>query len=363
MKLPLEKPTPNITWFKEVIQGKLEPNRPPLVELFLDYEVMASVAQDYLNLEWFPLPQDRSGRKTYWDRFIEVHYRLGYDYIRMSGGLFFEFASDTTEDTATLSRGKRTWFSSHTALISDWKSFESYPWPSPYQDDLWDYEYVATHLPEGMGLFVCPTSGFFEIPMDGLFGYENLSYLMYDQPDLVEAVFARTAELIHTFYQRLIGLPNLAGFFQGDDMGFKTSTLVSPGFLRRYVLPEHRKLTALAHEHDYLYLLHSCGNLDKIMEDLITDVKIDGKHSYEDAILPAADFKRLYGSRVAVLGGIDLDKLCRLPEDDLRAYVRNTIAACLPGGRFAIGSGNTVANYVPVQNYLIMLEESLNWKG
>jgi uroporphyrinogen decarboxylase len=36
---------------------------------------------------------------------------------------------------------------------------------------------------------------------------------------------------------------------------------------------------------------------------------------------------------------------------------------CLPNGRFAIGSGNTVANYVPVENYIIMLEESLNWKG
>jgi uroporphyrinogen decarboxylase len=363
MKLPLEKPSPNITWFKDVIQGRLEPQRPPLVELFLDQEILSSIAQDWMGIDWLSLAEDRDLRKAYWDRYIEVHYRLGYDYIRMTGGMFFEFATDATEDTADLSRGNRSWYSSHTALISDWDTFEKYPWPSPSEDDLWDYEYVATHLPEGMGLFVCPTSGFLEIPMDGLFGYENLSYLIYDQPDLVDAVFTRTADLIHTFYLRLVGLPNLAGFFQGDDMGFKTSTLVSPNFLRRYVLPEHRKLADLAHNHGYLYLLHSCGNLSKIMEDLISVVKIDGKHSYEDAILPARDFKGLYGDRIAILGGIDIDKICRLPEAELRAYVRATIAACLPGGRFAIGSGNTVANYVPVQNYRIMLEESLNWKG
>jgi uroporphyrinogen decarboxylase len=66
---------------------------------------------------------------------------------------------------------------------------------------------------------------------------------------------------------------------------------------------------------------------------------------------------------VAALGGVDVDKLCRLPEHELRAYVRDIIEHCLPGGRFALGSGNTVANYVPVQNYLAMIEEGLNWQG
>jgi uroporphyrinogen decarboxylase len=72
-----------------------------------------------------------------------------------------------------------------------------------------------------------------------------MAYLIYDNPELVEAVFTRTAGIIHTYYQRLIGLPNLAGFFQGDDMGFKASTLVSPAFLRKYVLPE-QKITGRA---------------------------------------------------------------------------------------------------------------------
>jgi uroporphyrinogen decarboxylase len=363
MKLPLEKPAPNIQWFKDVIQGKLQPERPPLVELFLDEEIVASIAENYMGMSWSPIEENRESREAYWDRYIEVHARLGYDYIRLSGGMFFEFASDISDDTAGLSRGKRAWYSSHTSLISDWETFEKYPWPSPFEDDLWDYEYVANHLPEGMGLFVCPTSGFLEIPMDGLFGYENLAYLIYDNPDLVEAVFTRTADLIQTFYRRLIGLPNLTGFFQGDDMGYKTGTLVSPAFLRRYILPEHRKLATLAHENEYLYLLHSCGNLNRIMEDLISDVRIDGKHSYEDVIMPAGEFKKMYGERIAVLGGVDTDKLCRLQEEELRAYIRSLISDCLPGGRFAIGSGNTIANYVPVKNYLIMLEESLNWKG
>ena len=48
-------------------------------------------------------------------------------------------------------------------------------------------------------------------------------------------------------------------------------------------------------------------------------------------------------------------------EDDLRAYVRNILDRCTPGGGYALGSGNTIANYVPLKNFLIMLEEGYNY--
>jgi uroporphyrinogen decarboxylase len=34
----------------------------------------------------------------------------------------------------------------------------------------------------------------------------------------------------------------------------------------------------------------------------------------------------------------------------------------MAGGRFALGSGNSLANYVPLQNYFILLEESRRWQ-
>jgi uroporphyrinogen decarboxylase len=199
------------------------------------------------------------------------------------------------------------------------------------------------------------------MPLEVLLGYQNFSYMLYDDPELVRAVFVRVATLIQGFYHKLLGLPNLVGFFQGDDMGFKTATLVSPEFLRQRVLPEHRKLAQLAHDHNLIYMLHACGNLEAIMEELINDVKIDAKHSFEDEIMPVRDFKLKYGRRVGILGGIDMDKLCRLPEEELREYVRGVLDVCMEGGRYALGSGNTVANYVPVENYLVMLEEGLRW--
>ena len=40
------------------------------------------------------------------------------------------------------------------------------------------------------------------------------------------------------------------------------------------------------------------------MPDLINDVKIDAKHSFEDVIVPVEEFKIRWGKDVAVLGGV-----------------------------------------------------------
>jgi len=340
------------------MRGQAIPNRPPIIELFLDMPVVREIAVAYLGLDWVEPGGDRRSQAEFWKNWVEVYHRLGYDFVRVSGGLDFPTRFRSAEDTADSGGGTRLWAEEGGGPISSWKGFEQYPWPNLDKVDLWHYEFVANNLPDGMGLMVCPTSGFFEIPLNYLFGYENLCYLLYDNPDLLDAVFRRTGELIYGFYEQLLGLPGLRAFFQGDDMGYKTGTLIASDDLRKYILPWHKKLARLAHDNGLLYFLHACGNIDEIMKDLMSEVGIDGRHSFEDEGNSVIDFKQRYGNRVAVLGGIDMDKLCRLPEDELRRHVRLVIEKCLPGGRFALGSGNTVANYVPIPNYLAMLDEA-----
>ena len=90
-------------------------------------------------------------------------------------------------------------------------------------------------------------------------------------------------------------------------------------------------------------------------------MEIDAFHAFQDQILPIAQFQARHGRRVACLGGVDVDCLARLEEAPLRAHVREILEQCVPSGRFALGSGNTVTNYVPLDNYLAMLDESQNW--
>jgi len=187
---------------------------------------------------------------------------------------------------------------------------------------------------------------------------------LYDDPELVAQVFARWGQKVYDYYESVVGLEKVGAIFHADDLGFKTSTLLSPDALRQHVLSWFKKYAALSHDHGKMFWLHSCGNLyaQGVIEDLIEDVRIDALHSFQDVILPVGDFKVVYGDRVAALGGVDMDKLARMDEADLRKHVRDILERCVPGGRFALGSGNTVANYISLRNYCIMLEESRRWQ-
>jgi hypothetical protein len=61
--------------------------------------------------------------------------------------------------------------------------------------------------------------------------------------------------------------------------------------------------------------------------------------------------------RFDLSGGIDVDFLCRSSESEIRARVRRTAEVYMPGGGWCLGTGNTPANYVPMENYLAMIDE------
>ena len=94
------------------------------------------------------------------------------------------------------------------------------------------------------------------------------------------------------------------------------------------------------------------------MEDIIA-CGWDARHSFEDAIEPVWEAKARWGGRIALLGGFDMDKLCRMSVREVRRHTRLLIERCAPGGGWALGTGNSVANYVPVENFLAMLGEGL----
>jgi len=295
-----EKSQPDWKEFKEVILRQKEPSRVPLFELHIDKEVVRYFVENLLVREWVEptLAKERRDQEAVLQNNILVWHQLGYDYLRLtadfrfSASLSFASRSRAAQDTANLSRGTRKWAEEGKGAITTREDFEKFPWPSLEEVDPWPFEFLSKNLPSGMGFFATFSQGIFEILTNELLGLESLGYLIYDNLELVEAVTDKVGELIYGCYRKVLGLDNLLGFVQGDDMGFKTATLVSPQFLRNYVLPWHKKLAHLAHSHNLLYILHSCGNLGPIMEDLISEVKIDAKHSFEDAIMPVAEFNR-----------------------------------------------------------------------
>jgi uroporphyrinogen decarboxylase len=339
--------------------GRTHDSYVPLVEYLVDDVVMRPIMTGLLGRPWVAYGSDRASQKAYLDNFIDFWYRLGYDFVRFELGLDLPDRKLETSDTAPGSTKMRAWADEHQGVIASWEDFERYPWPKVEDFDFFPFEYINSHLPAGMGFISSHGGGIFE-HLSWMMSLEGLGLALHENPALVQAVSDRLGELMAKFYVHLLDLDHLTAVFPGDDMGFRTSTLVAPAHLKQYTLPWQKRFAAMTHARGLPYFLHSCGNLSRIMEDLITDVGIDGKHSYEDAIIPVEDFQARYGSRIAVLGGIDINILGGGTPDQVRQRARFLIDTCGNRGRYAIGSGNSIPSYIPVDNYLAMLDEALD---
>jgi uroporphyrinogen decarboxylase len=72
------------------------------------------------------------------------------------------------------------------------------------------------------------------------------------------------------------------------------------------------------------------------MDDIIDKMKYDAKHSFEDTIEPVEDAYERWGNRIAILGGIDLDFLCRSTPDEIRHRCTKMLARAAKKGGYAL---------------------------
>ena len=355
--LPVAKPKPDAKKFIDVLMGK-QVGKTPLVEYLVDDVLMKPIVSDMLGRQWVYNQGDRQSLTAFLDNFIAFWYRMGYDFVRFEQDMGFQVNNLFAPDPAPESHKNRSWADQHKGVITTWDEFERYPWPEINKFDFFAYEYINAHLPDGMGLIVSHGGGIYE-HLSSMMSYEGLCLAVHDNPDLVQAMADRIGSLMVAFYRQLLSLDRVICLFQGDDMGFRTATLLAPQHLRQYSLVWHKQFASMAHNHGIPYFLHSCGNLERIMPDLINDVCIDGKHSYEDAIITVEDFQLRYGSKITVLGGVDVHRLTTGTEEQVRQRTRFLIETCGGRGRYAIGSGNSIPSYIPLKNYLVMVDEAL----
>ena len=336
------------------------PERVHHIELFLDWEVQEETARRFGLLEGLDADATDFGYR----RQIAIQRFLGYDYVRCGlEGMDMSFNRASVEDTAALKKeGGRNFMNEHRGPITTWEEFEAYPWPDPARATTNALEWFSENLPDDMCIIGSGGFAHFAEHMVWVMGYETLCYSLYDQRDLVEAIARKLIETNLCVVERLVEFDRVKLLWGSDDMGFRTGLLIGLEDTREFFLRGHKLMAQKAHEAGRPYLLHSCGNMSEIMEDLIEDVRIDARHSFEDVIEPIEEAVESYGDRIALLGGLDVDFLCRAGEERIRARVRSLLEQAMPGGGYCLGSGNSVTNYTPVDNYLAMVDEGRNFR-
>lgn len=191
-------------------------------------------------------------------------------------------------------------------------------------------------------------------------GHENMLIGMALDPDWVRDMAQTYASLTIELQKILFeqeGYPDGIWFY--EDMGYKGSPFMSPQMYREIIKPSHIETIGYAKEHKLPVIMHSCGYIEPLLPDMI-DAGIDCLQVIEvKAGMDLIKLHRLYGDKIAFMGGIDVRALYSNDKDEIMAELNEKIPLVKQGYNFVLHSDHSIPKTVDYDSYCFFIEKGL----
>lgn len=183
-----------------------------------------------------------------------------------------------------------------------------------------------------------------------LLGLENLSYALYESPELLREVI----EAADDYWTRL-GLQMIehgcTALYVANDLGMNNQTLLSPAHLREFFFPSLRKQIQNWKQAGGRVLYHSCGNINAVLEDL-ADMGIDAINNIQvKAGMDLASVKQRIGDRVTIVGNVDATGImCQSDQALITEAIQKVIDIAGQDGALIIATDHSFHEGIPAEN-------------
>ncbi len=185
-----------------------------------------------------------------------------------------------------------------------------------------------------------------------LLGLENALVSLVTEPDLAAAVMERIArwQIAAADHFMKIGM-EVARL--SDDYGSQNSLLMSPDTWRRVIRPQLARIVQHYQQMGLPVIMHSCGNLALIMDDLI---ELDfAAFNIQTNANDLAAYTRRYGRRFCLWGGVSTqDVLAYGTPEQIRQAVRQIVELMGRQGRLILEPDQLIG--IPEANLQVFLQ-------
>jgi uroporphyrinogen decarboxylase len=138
-----------------------------------------------------------------------------------------------------------------------------------------------------------------------LMGLENWCMAFHDQPHLVRRIIADRIRFARQLYARLFATGALDFVQIWEDMAYKTAPLISPQFVRRYMLPAYAELADLFRQAGARLLMVDCDGRVNSLLPIYREAGFDGVHPCEIAAGAEPLALRQANPGCALMDGLD----------------------------------------------------------
>ena len=198
---------------------------------------------------------------------------------------------------------------------------------------------------------------------------DNLLLLLAAEPRKVHRLLDALVEIHLASLEAWLGAvgEHIDVILFGDDLGMQTGPQISPRMYREFFQPRHRALWTGARElADVKVMLHSCGGLRELMDDLI-EAGLDATNPVQTSCagMDPAELKAEFGERHCFWGG-GCDTQTVLPKaapEEVRRHVLERLEILSPGGGFVFQQVHNIMSDVPPENVVAMFDAVAEFNG
>jgi uroporphyrinogen decarboxylase len=163
-------------------------------------------------------------------------------------------------------------------------------------------------------------------------GTENLIYDTVDDPDFVHELLRFTTQWVKVW------LPVIGDTGVGVSLGEAAAScgVISPQIYRTFVKPYHQELVTYFGQRNLHLMLHMCGYIDPIMEDVVdtgvASLSIDSPSSLRKLV-------ELSRRRVVIIGNVPTLLFAEGTKEQMEAAVKECIDIAAEGSGYILCSG------------------------
>ncbi|MHA1697921.1 MAG: uroporphyrinogen decarboxylase family protein, partial [Promethearchaeota archaeon] len=139
-----------------------------------------------------------------------------------------------------------------------------------------------------------------------------------------------------------------------DDMGFKGGLFMSPRDFRKYTFPWYKKIVNAVHAKGAKIIMHSCGNITPLFEDLV-NIGFDAINPIEStAGMNIFELKEKFGEKVTLIGNLSTQDLLDKNPEFIIESTNKLLKHVAPGGGYVFSSSHSIQPPVKPENFKAM---------
>lgn len=287
---------------------------------------------------------------------VDFWYKAGYDYIKLQPKADFNPMKIGLDNNVSYNDDGtifRKWASESNGVISNFDDFEKYTFPTTSDFEYTNFEKVKSLLPDGMGV-IGQYGDIFTMTWE-MMGFESFSIALFENEDLIKNLNDKLGELVLSMFEYFAQSDVVDAIWYSDDIAYTNSLMVSPQVLDKYFFSWLKRIGDLAKRYNKPLIYHTDGILYDVLDKII-ECGVDAIHPIEPKAMNIADVKQRYGNKLCLIGNIDVDLLSRGSTDEIRNNVYKNVEEAGYDGGYCVGSGNSIPEYVKLENYMAMIE-------